>query len=292
MTRGRKSAAVPDAAPEAATEADDQHTAQLLDAVRETHQVAERHDAHVLAVASELGYDGAINVGALEDGIRFYQRRTVEALLETGKRLLLLKELTPHGEFAQRVEMLGISDRSARRFMQAAAKTAKSAKLADLSGQIKSASAFLELVTHDDDQLEALDELDDVDRMSASQLRAALREAVEDGKAKDDLLAEKNRRLDEERAKAKRIANVTPDEALAQLQAEATRMANDVRGGIIGQLRAAMQALNDHGDTPEARPTVFMAGIIGQLQADLLALRDEFDLPEIDADEHGWVSQA
>lgn len=138
--------------------------------------------ANAKAMAAEIGYEGTLTVGALEDEIRFYQRRTVEAILETGKRLLVMKELTPHGEFTQRVEMLGFSDRTARRFMQAAAKTAKSANLAVLSNQVKSASAFLELVTHDDDVLESIKDMDDIDRMSATELRASLRQAKHDNK--------------------------------------------------------------------------------------------------------------
>ena len=42
------------------------------------------------AIAVQVGYQGALTVGTLEDEIRFYQRRTVEAILETGKRLLIL----------------------------------------------------------------------------------------------------------------------------------------------------------------------------------------------------------
>lgn len=291
MTRGRKSQPIPEAAPAH----DEHHTAQLLDAVRETHQVAERQQEHVQAVAEELGYDGALSVGALEDGIRFYQRRTVEALLETGKRLLLLKELTPHGEFVERVEMLGISKRSAQRFMQAAAKTAKSDNLALLSTQIKSASAFLELVTHDDDQLAALDELDDVDRMSAGQLRAALRDARADNQAKDELLAEKNARLDDERAKARRIQTLPPDQVMAELRAEATRIHNDIRARVIGELRQALVAIDDHRQScglPAGAEEIFMAGLVGQILTDAQGLRDEFSLPQIDPDAHGWVQQA
>ena len=41
-------------------------------------------------LALSLGYEGALTVGALEDEIRFYQRRSVEDVLELGKRLLLL----------------------------------------------------------------------------------------------------------------------------------------------------------------------------------------------------------
>lgn len=153
------------------------------------------------AMAAEMGYEGALSVGALEDEIRFYQRRTVEAILETGKRLLVLKELTPHGEFTQRVEMLGFSGATARRFMQAASKTAKSLNLSVLSTQVKSASAFLELVTHDDDTLESLKDMDDIDRMSASQLRSTLRQAKEDNK----FLAEKRDKESQRADKAEKV---------------------------------------------------------------------------------------
>lgn len=161
----------------------------------EAHQALAEVYARASALAVELGYEGSLTVGALEDEIRFYQRRTVEALLEVGRRLLLLKEMTPHGEFVRRVELLGFAKRSAFRFMQAAAKTAKSANLALLAGQVKNTSAFLELITHDDDELEVLTDRDDIDLMSASQLRAALRDARGDVEAKDRLLADKNQKL-------------------------------------------------------------------------------------------------
>jgi hypothetical protein len=78
-----------------------------------------------LAVAQQIGYEGTVAVGALEDEIRFYQRRSVESLLEAGKRLVVLRELCQFGtEFDQRVELLGFSRRTAYRFMQAAAKVA------------------------------------------------------------------------------------------------------------------------------------------------------------------------
>lgn len=135
----------------------------------------------VTAMAESLGYDGPLSVGALEDGIRFYQHRTIESLLEMGKRLLLLKEITPHGEFAKRVAFLGFSYPTANRFMSAAAKTAKSLNLRDLSTQVKNASAFLELITHDEDTLKGLAELDDIDRLSASELRARVRALEAEG---------------------------------------------------------------------------------------------------------------
>ena len=253
---------------------------QTMDAANQLAVMSIESNASAVAVAQQIGYQGAVTVGALEDEIRFYQRRTVEAILETGKRLLVLKELTPHGEFSQRVEMLGFSDRTARRFMQAAIKTSKSANLAVLSTQVKSASAFLELVTHDDDVLENLAEMDDVEKMSASELRAALREVREEKGAVEKVLADKNTAMDKLRAQVKRIANVPPDDALADLQREATANMNDALGAVRGGLRAALIALNNHGDE-RGQQVVFMAGLVGQVAAELADLREEFNLPDV-----------
>lgn len=234
--------------------------------------------AHAMAV--QIGYQGAVTVGALEDEIRFYQRRTVEAILETGKRLLVLKELTAHGEFTQRVEMLGFHKLTAQRFMRAAVKTSKSVNLTLLSTQVKSASAFLELVTHDDDVLENLAEMDDVEKMSASELRTALREAREEKSAVEKVLTDKNASMDKLRAQVKRVQAAPPDEQLLQLQREATTIMNDALGAIRGGLRAALTALNDvPADAPSQ--SVFMAGLVGQVAADLAALREEFNLPDV-----------
>lgn len=157
--------------------------------------IQHQQEAAAQALAVEIGYEGSLSIGALEDEIRFYQRRTIEACLELGKRLLVLKELTQHGEFEQRVEMLGFSNRSARRFMQAAAKTSKSANLAVLSTQVKSASVFLELVTHDEDVLEDLKDIDDIDRMSVTEVKALARSLRGDVEAKDAVLEQTHKKL-------------------------------------------------------------------------------------------------
>ncbi|MBU1352125.1 MAG: DUF3102 domain-containing protein [Gammaproteobacteria bacterium] len=194
------------------------------------------------AMAEELGYQGALTVGTLEDEIRFYQRRTVEAILETGKRLLLLKEITPHGEFTQRVELLGFSDRTARRFMQAAAKTAKSANLAVLASQVKSSSAFLELVTHDDDVLENLSEMDDIDRLSASQLRERLRQSEQDVKFAAEKRAKAEERADkaEKKLQGKRPVVVPLDERILPFKGEIADRQALLENGIAAHHEATI----------------------------------------------------
>lgn len=191
----RKPAAMPEQTPMPPVEVLTAHEQINRDSANQLATLNAQTAQAAQAVALQVGYDGTLTVGALEDEIRFYQRRTVEAILETGKRLLVLKELTPHGEFYQRVELLGFSTRTAQRFMQAAVKTAKSAILADLSKQTKNGLAFLELVTHDEDTLEDLSKLDDIDRMSASELRAAVRNLRGDVEAKDKVLDDAQKKL-------------------------------------------------------------------------------------------------
>lgn len=254
---------------------------QTMDAANQLAVMSIESNASAVAVAQQIGYQGAVTVGALEDEIRFYQRRTVEAILETGKRLLVLRELTQRGEFDDRLELLGFSRRTAYRFMQAATKTAKSANLALLSSQVKSASAFLELVTHDDDVLENLADMDDVEKMSASELRAALREAREEKGAVEKVLADKNTAMDKLRAQVKRIEKLPPDEQRQNLMKEATAIAHDALGAIRGGVRAALAALSVENGQEVRGLDVFMAGLVGQLQAELAALREEFNLPDV-----------
>lgn len=161
------------------------------------------------ALAEQLDYDGAMTVSGLEEEIRFYQRRTVEACLELGKRLLIFKELTPHGEFAIRTELLGISDRMSRKFMSATLKFSKrnsSSVLLAAGTQTK----LLELVVLDDEEIDALEsgesvrglKLDTIETMSVSELKKALREAKANAEAQSRVMADKNAKIDELAMKA------------------------------------------------------------------------------------------
>lgn len=156
------------------------------------------------AVAMQLGYQGTLTVGTLEDEIRFYQKRTIEDCLELGKRLLLLKELSLHGEFKKRLELLDINTTTAHRFMSATLKFSKVAT-SQLLNAAKSQSKLLELLVLDDGEVEAIESgesirgvtLDEIERMSVSELRKALRESKETIKAKDGVIQDKNRTIDE-----------------------------------------------------------------------------------------------
>ncbi|MDU2409747.1 MAG: DUF3102 domain-containing protein, partial [Acinetobacter junii] len=176
-----------------------------MDIENETTDLAVSSHAQKIGVlATQLGYDGSLTVGALEDEIRFYQRRTVEACLELGKRLILLKELTPHGEFKQRIEMLNINERTARRFMTTALKFNKTDNLSVLNAA-GNQSKLLELLVLDDEEIIELSNggsvngitLDDIDRMTASELRKNLRDAKSAIEAKEQVIRTKDQRANE-----------------------------------------------------------------------------------------------
>lgn len=239
-------------------------------------------NVHVLA--QQLGYDGACTVGALEDGIRFYQARTVEACLELGKRLLLLKEASLHGEFQPRLELLGFEYTAASRFMGIATKFSKIATL-QLLKAANTQSKVMELLVLDDAEIAELSEggtvrgmvIDDVARMGVRELRAKLREAQGEAEANEKLLAKKDEKINK---LSRHIAKLTPDEKLLELQKEATALMNDALGCVRGNLRQAIIALRNHGEEP-AGHDVFLGGLLGQVALDIKALRDEFALPDL-----------
>jgi hypothetical protein len=247
--------------------------------IADARQALATVNAQAAELATQLGYDGSLTVGALEDEIRFYQRRTVEALLESGKRLLLLQELTPRGEFDQRVELLGFSRRSAYRFMQAAAKTAKSANLALLSTHVKNASAFLELVTHDEDTLTNIAELDDIDRMSAGELRTALREAQQNAEAQGQLIAKKDEKLNELDAKLtkhKKLKVAVTDwpERFKGLidQADLARRTIETQIGALDAIRAAAMEDEPADEAEEASLHRARESLAANMSASILRL--------------------
>ncbi|HGF8677613.1 TPA: DUF3102 domain-containing protein, partial [Salmonella enterica subsp. enterica] len=162
---------------------------------------------HRVAIMEQFGEGLPYERTRIIHEARFYMAQSTEAMLEVGKRLTILKECEPHGEFENIVRnSLGIPERTAQRIMQAAIKflsptlEAKAPTLALLNK-----SKLFELVTEDDEDLAELAEggtvagltLDDIDRMSVRELRKALRESKEDLAASRKLNAEKSQEINE-----------------------------------------------------------------------------------------------
>ena len=301
MTRGRQSTAAPEVIEPDLDEKRIENAMTVMQQTESDKQLAvSQHQAAVRAVAHQVGYllpADCTDPDLIQRDIAANMRRSVEACLEVGRGLLVLKQACEHGQFMSRLDVLGIETRVAQRFMQSAAKFSNAASTPLLAAAGNQTKLF-ELLVLDDEQVEELTltgqtgelKLDDIASMSVKELRAALREAREEDKTKDEMLSEKGKLLDAERAKSKRIQSVPPDKVIDQLRKEVTSIANDARGAIIGQLRAGLAAIQEHHQIHGGDSVLWSAGIVGQLFKDLSGLRDEFDIPDIaGAEIPAWI---
>ncbi|EHQ9044815.1 DUF3102 domain-containing protein [Escherichia coli] len=225
---------------------------------------------------------------------RFYMAQSAEAMLEAGKRLIILKENEPHGDFINIVESeLSMSKRTAQVMMQASIKYLSpqldsKAQTFALLGKAK----LFELMTEDDENLAELADggtvagltLDDVDRMSVRELRQALREARETNAAQQRVLADKNEKIDSlstRLEKKSRIQPPEPDEEVKKLRAEVTALAVEAESAIAVRLSSAFETLCAYcAENMIDTPRDFMAGLVCQLESTARSLRSTFDLPD------------
>lgn len=225
---------------------------------------------------------------------RFYMAQSAEAMLEAGKRLVILKENEPHGDFIDIVEsQLSLSKRTAQVMMQASLKYLSpklepKAQALALLGKTK----LFELMTEDDEDLVELADggtiagmsLDDIDRMTSRELKAALREARETSAAQQRVLADKNEKIDSlstKLEKKSRIQPPKPDEEVKKLRAEVTALAVEAESAIAVRLSSAFETLCAYcAENMIDTPRDFMAGLVCQLESTARSLRSTFDLPD------------
>ncbi|EJX5188293.1 DUF3102 domain-containing protein [Salmonella enterica] len=226
---------------------------------------------------------------------RFYMAQSAEAMLEAGKRLVILKENEPHGDFTNILENdLGLAPQVARRMMQASVKFLGNSddqpKRSALS--VLGKTKLYELMVLDDEELDALADggtvagatLDDIDRMTSRELKAALREARETNAAQQRVLADKNEKIDSlstKLEKKSRIQPPKPDEEVKKLRAEVTALAVEAESAIAVRLSSAFETLCAYcAENMIDTPRDFMAGLVCQLESTARGLRSTFDLPD------------
>lgn len=268
-------------------------TGKLVERSQEL-QVMAQAEAQVKSLATTLGYAGALDTDSLWSMVEYRQRRSVEDILEMGRGLLLIKEQTAHGEFQEQIATRGFNYRTAARLMTVALKFSKS----DTVSLLKAAGTqakVLELAVLDDEDLQALESgdsvagitVDDVERMSASQLRAALRESRADADAKDQRINKLSEDLNKESEKTlkaqRRWKSATPDEQLVTLKKSVTEAEQNVLAAIGSPnsgLRASIQALADFAcdNHVEEDAALFLSDVIGRLLTSVRIARDNEEL--------------
>ena len=159
---------------------------QAHQAINEVALLQAQQASAVRAVAQQMGYQlpaDCTDPDLIQRDISANMRRSVEACLEVGKGLRVLKEACAHGNFMARLDVLNIDADVAGKFMRAAQKFSKSSTSTTLTKAINSQSKLFEMLILDDDQVKELEltgqtgelALDDVATMSVKELRAAVR---------------------------------------------------------------------------------------------------------------------
>jgi hypothetical protein len=244
-------------------------------------------------VAEIMGYDAPYNQERIVQEARFYMGQSAEAMLEAGKRLVILKEHEGHGEFIQIVEeRLGIPSRTAQVMMQAAVKYLTNPALAGKAQTfaLLGKSKLFELMTLDDDALTELSEggtianltLDEVDRMSVRELKAALRESRETHDATEKVLAAKNKKLDQLARELERKKGDTPAEEWEWAPARRALLdaCETITNFAQSELRRALVDISDQAasgpmEVPEEMELLQAQALASAMQT-LVSLQKEF----------------
>lgn len=224
-------------------------------------ELAER-EAEVRSIATRLGYQlpaDATDPDLIQRDIAANMRRSVEACLEVGRGLMVLKSACGHGNFVARLDVLGLDRCVAAKFMHAATKFSNVSTSTHLTKAIGSQSKLFEMLVLDDEQIEELElngqtgelTLDDVATMSVKELRAALREAKAKIDSKDAVAAKNQQTIQELQETIARTPAPTPEflaeEALTHLDSEALQCAASITAGLRSKMTQAMVTIDKHG---------------------------------------------
>lgn len=252
---------------------------------------------HRVAIMEQFGEGLPYDRNRIVHEARFYMAQSAEAMLEAGKRLVILKENEPHGEFINILESeLNIEARVARRMMQA------SLKFLGLEGELPKRSTLsvlgkgklYELMVLDDEDLDSLADggtvagatLDDIDRMSVRELRKALRESKEDLAASRKLNAEKSQEINE--LKETKFRTIDPDLAIQKWIREFGEEHEKFLRTFISTVPFFFQQLEDDYNNRGVSHMGLMAGLLHDIEREIASVRAQFDIPELAEPDTSW----
>lgn len=227
---------------------------------------------------------------------KFYMDQSTKAMLEAGKRLLILKENEPYGDFqAITRDELNLEPRIAQKMAQAALKFLSpqleaNAKTFSHLGRSK----LYELMLEDDEELAELAEggtvagltLDDIDRMSVRELRKALRESKEDLTASRKLNAEKSQEINE--LKETKFKTIDPDLAIQKWIHEFGEEHEKFLRTFIATVPFFFQQLEDDYNNRGVSHMGLMAGFLHDIEREIACVRAQFDIPELAEPDTSW----
>jgi len=233
------------------------------------------------------------------DKCRYHMARSAEEALEVGRCLIVMKECEGHGEWIPLLDDLGLGQRTAQKMMQATVRFSNASSTTHLIESAKSKTKLLELMVLDDEELSALNDgesvrgiqLDDVERMSVSELRRALRQTRADKEAevakakatvsselaaKDKLLADKSRRIAELVEEKNQRECMTEGERADQLMADLTREMLGAVGAMV-PVRKAIDRIRALEHCPQPL-YVAMQAALHQIMTEAEAIAAEYGI--------------
>lgn len=247
---------------------------------------------HSMEVMDKFSGGEAYNETVWIERGRFAARQTMEGMFELGRTLIIIKEHTPHGRFAEIAEKeFGLGRRESQRLMNATLRFIDpKMKQAQPKLMTLGKSKLLELLVEDDDTLLELAEggevngntFDDVDRMTIKELRVALRESRETAEAKDKVIADKNKKVDELAEKLSKKQTGVKEPKPADVGIELTMQLGSLEVGIrsqISRLREMFEQMAAHGEAHGFDHRAKMVGTLNQIILDCEQLRESYALP-------------
>nr|EGR8496676.1 DUF3102 domain-containing protein [Salmonella enterica] len=253
---------------------------------------------HRMAIMEQFGEGLPYERTRIIHEAKFYMAQSAEAMLEAGKRLVILKENEPHGDFIEIVEsQLSLPKRTAQIMMQASLKylspklESKAQALA-LLGKTK----LFELMTESDEELADLADggtiadmtLDDIDRMTTRELRKALRESKEDLAASRKLNAEKSQEINE--LKETQFRTVDPDGVIQKWIHDFGEEHEKFLRTFISTVPFFFQKLEDDYNSRGVSHMGLMAGLLHDIEREIANVRAQFDIPELNAPDTSWMN--
>lgn len=205
---------------------------------------------HIAVVEQQYGIDIPYQLDVYIAAIRQRAAESAARLIEMGCLLLQVRERETSAVFGDALQRAGIDPRFARRAMQAAVKL-QDRKAIRALGVTKA----LELLSEDDDTLDALDKggtvagltLDEIDAMSTRELKTALRkerkERADEDAAHEQIVAKKDERIHKLVREVKRVARSEAREKSAEVLAQLDAAAVEVATGLK-QMRDAISTVH------------------------------------------------
>lgn len=176
--------------------------------IEAAHDAADQRSVMLAEIQQKFGDGVEYDRNRVMTEAQFFFKQGNEAAFALGKRLILLKEHEGHGFFIKALDTIEMDRMAAWRLMTNTAKFSNVTPMLHLPQTKLLALSFM-----DDAEIDALAkggtvaglELDEIECMSVRELKAALRKEKEEREADQEILAQKQAKIDKlERSKLKK----------------------------------------------------------------------------------------